>query len=310
MGVVVGGVSGCDGVGAAGGGVVHDVREVGDGVVARFELRLVLDLLAIELLEAVDRARAAHAASVDGDDGMFVEHVGAGACQPDRQLQRRRQVRAGGEHQGAGIVRSLLRFGAHHADAQRSGSPVHRVEVGVVARAIQLDAGGRRGAGIAEFLRCAVVPRQFVLRLGYRRWPAGCRRLGCLALRPGAGVGGEARVGGQAGCTAGQQCGHHDQRRGECGAPAHADHSSDWLIDQGLWPDSLAGRFPACIVVRRRRARSACTGSRRRRRGCARTAWRSALAPSRWRCARRYRRRGSARSSGTARRAGRARRTN
>ena len=59
---------------------------------------------------------------------------------------RRRQVRAGGDDQRAGVVRRLRRAGAHHADAQGPGGAVDRVEVGVVAGAVQLDAGsgGRR----------------------------------------------------------------------------------------------------------------------------------------------------------------------
>ena len=226
VGVVVGRVAGRDGVGAAGGGVLHDVGEVGDRVVAGFELRLVADLLSVELVEAVHRARQAHAAAVDGDDRVAVQHVGAGTRQPHRQLQRRRQVRSGGEDQRAGVMGSLHRAGAHDTDAQRPGRTVDRVEVGVVACAIQFDAGCRGHRGVAEFLRRAVMPGQVVLGCGDRRRAVGRLRRRGVSLWPRARVGGEARVGSQPGRAAGQQPGHHDQRGGDCGVPAHADHSS------------------------------------------------------------------------------------
>ena len=160
--VVVGRLARRDGVGAVRGGGVRDVGQVGHRIVAGLELRLIAHRLAVGRVAAVDRARHAHAAAVDGDDGVSAQHVGARPRQPDRQLGRRRQVRAGGEDQRPGVVRGLVGAGADHADAQGPGSAVG-VEVGVVVRAVQLDARRRRNPGVGEQLRRAVVPGQVVL---------------------------------------------------------------------------------------------------------------------------------------------------
>src|SRR6185312_16416270 len=84
--VVVRGGARRDGVGAVGGGGVGDLGQVGHRIVAGLELRLVAHLLTVELVPAVDGARHADAATVDSDDGVGGEHVGAGPGQPDRQL--------------------------------------------------------------------------------------------------------------------------------------------------------------------------------------------------------------------------------
>ncbi|CFE48812.1 Uncharacterised protein [Mycobacterium tuberculosis] len=89
MGVVVGGLAWRDGVGAVGGGGVGDVGKVGHRIVASLELRLITHLVAVKVIAAVDWARHAHAAAVDGDNGVAAEHIDARVCQPDRQLRRR-----------------------------------------------------------------------------------------------------------------------------------------------------------------------------------------------------------------------------
>ncbi len=66
-----------DGVGAVCGGGVGDVGEIGDRVVAGLELRLIAHRLPGKVIPAVDRARHADAAAVDGDDGVGLQHVGA-----------------------------------------------------------------------------------------------------------------------------------------------------------------------------------------------------------------------------------------
>ena len=93
-----------------------------------------------------------------------------------------------------------------------------------------------------------------------RRWGGGRAAALC------AGVGGELRIGGQAGGATGQQCGRRDEDRGELGGPTHADHTSDWRL--GAQRD-VAGVQVAVSSVKQVRATHA---------GCApgRPRWRSA----------------------------------
>ncbi len=102
--IVVCGVAGRDGVGAAGRRGLDDLAEVGDGVVAGLELGLIEHRLAVVEVAAVQRLRHADATAVDRHDRPRLEHVGARPRKPDRQLHRRRQVRSGGHHQWAGVV--------------------------------------------------------------------------------------------------------------------------------------------------------------------------------------------------------------
>ena len=144
-------------------------------------------------------------------DTMGLQHVGARARQPDRQLHRGRQVRAGRHHQRSGVFRGLHGAGAHHADAHRSGGAVDRVEVGVVAGAVQRDAGERLDA--ESLNTCEVQLRQDRSFLGASIGGWTVRLvLGRLALRAGAGVGGIARIGGQEGRASGQQSRQNDGR--------------------------------------------------------------------------------------------------
>ncbi len=167
--VVVGRGAGRDGVGAGGGGGLRDGVEVGDGVVAGLELGLVDHFLPVRQVAAVQRGRHPGAAAVDRHDRMRLEHVGACAGQPHRQLGRRRQIRTGGHHQWPGVLRGLRRAGPHHADADGSVGAVDRIEVGVIAGAVQRDAGQRRHGGVTEYPRRAVPPGQVVLRRCDRR---------------------------------------------------------------------------------------------------------------------------------------------
>ncbi len=235
VGVVVGRVAGRDGVGAAGGGRLGDRAEVGDRVVTGLELRLVEHLLTVEQVAAVDRARHSHAAPVDCHDRMALEHVGAGTRQPDRQLNRCRQIRARCHHQRTGVLGGLHRTGAHHADAHRSRCAADRVEIGVVGGAVQRHAGQRLDSGVAEDLRRAVVPRQIVLRRLDRRRTVGLLVVGGLPLRMRPGVGGVTRIGGQKGRASGQQSRDNDGR-GAQGTdqttPMHANHSTDQVVSR------------------------------------------------------------------------------
>ena len=185
-------------------------------------------ILAVEAVAAVDRARHAHAATVDGDDRVGL----AARRRPPRDSQTGSCVDDGRSEpvvktSGPGVGRGLVRAGADHADAHGAGPAVDRVQVGVVVGAIQLDArrrAGRRRRRTPATCSRATTGRSWARRSAAVRWAVAWRwpRLAGRAPELVAKRGSAARPGTQPASTVGRR----NQDRGGRDVPTHADHSS------------------------------------------------------------------------------------